>query len=126
MERGSLWNTFVMVGHVHGFLQMVSLALTGLVEAFRESQVWTGAEVHIQDSLYEGIPSTDFSREVLSVQTGRLVALQLDAGWSDLGHPERVMTALQATGFKPWWMKEWQAPRRAPAVAAPPAHPAVA
>lgn len=100
IERGSLWNTFVMVGHVRGFLEMVTQALTGLVETFRESQLWTGAEVHIQDSLYERIPSVDFSREVLSVQTRRLVALQLGrAGWSDLGRPERVMAVLQETGF---------------------------
>ena len=127
IERGSLWNTFVMVGHVRSFLEMVNAALKGLVEAFRKNQVWAGAEVHIADSLYEGIHSADFSREVLSVQTRRLVALQLGrAGWSDLGHPERVMAVLQAAGLEPGWMKEWQAPRRRPAVAAPLTHPAVA
>jgi mannose-1-phosphate guanylyltransferase len=127
LERGSLWNTFVMVGHVRSFLEMVNAALTGLVEAFRKSQLWAGAEVHIGDSLYDGIHSVDFSREVLSVQTRRLVAMQLGrAGWSDLGNPERVMAVLQAAGLEPWWMKEWQAPRRRPAVAAPLTHPAVA
>lgn len=127
LERGSLWNTFVMVGHVRSFLEMVDAALKGLVEAFRKSQVWAGAEVHIADSLYDDIHSVDFSREVLSVQTRRLVALQLGrAGWSDLGHPERVMAVLQAAALEPWWMKEWQAPRRRPAVAAPLTNPAVA
>ena len=37
LERGSLWNTFVMVGHVRSFLKMVNAALPGLVEAFRKS-----------------------------------------------------------------------------------------
>jgi len=117
IERGSLWNTFVMVGHVRSFLKMVNGALKGLVEAFSKSPLWAGDEVHIQDSLYAGIHSVDFSRDVLSVQTKRLVALQLGrAGWSDLGHPERVMAVLQASGLEPWWMKEWQAPSRRPAV----------
>jgi hypothetical protein len=33
------------------------------------------------------------------------------AGWSDLGHPERVITVLQTAGLDPWWLKEWQAKR---------------
>jgi mannose-1-phosphate guanylyltransferase len=127
LERGCLWNTFVMVGHVRGFLEMVNMVLTGVVEALRKSQLWAGLEVHIQDSLYERIHSVNFSQEVLSVQTRRLVALRLGrTGWSDLGHPERVMAVLEKAGLEPWWMKEWQAPRRRPAVAAPVISPAVA
>jgi len=127
LERGSLWNTFVMVGHVRAFLEMVNAALTGIVEALRESQLWDGSEVHIQDSLYERIRSADFSREVLSVATRRLVALRMGlTGWSDLGHPERVMAVLQAAGLELWWMKEWQAPRQPPAVAVPLTRSAVA
>jgi mannose-1-phosphate guanylyltransferase len=126
LERGSLWNTFVMVGHVRSFLEIVNAALTGLVDVFRRNELWAGAEVHIEDSLYERIHSVNFSREVLSVQTKRLVALRLGhTRWNDLGHPERVMAVLQATGLEPWWMKEWQAPRRPPAVAAPLTKPAV-
>jgi hypothetical protein len=30
-------------------------------------------------------------------------------GWNDLGHPERVMAALQAAGLEPSWMKRWKA-----------------
>ena len=113
LARGSLWNTFVMVGHVRGFLEMASASLAGAVERLRGSQLWTGAEVHVQDSLYDSIPAIDFSREVLSVQTPRLLALRMaNTGWSDLGHPERVMAALQAAGLEPWWMKKWKAPER--------------
>jgi len=109
IERGSLWNTFVMVGHVRSFLEMASVALPGVVETLRKSRLWAGLEVHIQDSFYEQIHSVDFSREVLSVQAKRLVALEMGrAGWSDLGHPDRVMAVLQTAGLEPWWMKEWQ------------------
>jgi mannose-1-phosphate guanylyltransferase len=113
LVRGSLWNTFVMVGHVRGFLEMVNMTLADVVDQLRSSPLWAGSEVHIQDSLYNRIHSVDFSREVLSVQTPRLVALRMGrTGWSDLGHPARVIAVLQAAGLEPWWMKKWKAPGR--------------
>ena len=127
IERGSLWNTFVMVGHVRGFLEMVSGTMMSVVQELRTRPLWAGAEVHIPDSLYAHLPAVDFSQKVLSVQTSRLVALKMGCtGWSDLGHPERVMAVLQTAGLEPWWMKEWQSPRRLPTVAAPLARPAIA
>lgn len=65
-ESGSLWNTFVMVGHVRGFLEIVSAALPDLVAKFRQCLLWNGSEVHIEDALYETLSCIDFSREVLS------------------------------------------------------------
>ncbi len=50
------------------------------------------------------------SREVLAVQTRRLIVLRMvPTGWSDLGHPERVLAALRAAGLQPPWMKRWKA-----------------
>ena len=110
LRRGCLWNTFVMVGHVRGFLEMVNMSLSDAVDRIRRNHLWTGSEVHIQDSLYERIPSIDFSREVLAAQTPRLIVLRMGrTGWSDLGHPERVMAALQAAGLESSWMKRWKA-----------------
>jgi len=135
IERGSLWNTFVMVGHVRGFLEMVNGApgssVREAVEELRTSPLWAGAEVHIPDSLYERLRPVDFSREVLSLQASRLAALRLaGTGWSDLGQPERVVAVLRETGVEPWWMREWQVPRRpagrSSAVAARAANPAIA
>jgi hypothetical protein len=113
LARGSLWNTFVMVGHVRGFLEMVNASLADVVARLRGSQLWSGAEVHVQESLYDRIHAIDFSRDVLSIRTPRLLALRMaDTGWSDLGHPERVMAVLQAAGLEPWWLKKWKAPER--------------
>jgi mannose-1-phosphate guanylyltransferase len=109
LARGSLWNTFVMVGHVRGFLEMVNASLADVVGRLRGSQLWVGAEVQVQNSLYDHALAIDFSREVLSVQTPRLLALRMaGSGWSDLGHPERVLTVIEATGLEPWWMKRWK------------------
>jgi len=114
-EEGALWNTFVMVGRVRDFLDMVGAARTGLLKAFPRQYLWNGAEVRIQDWLYERIYITDFSRDILSTQPDRLLALPFNGViWNDLGHPERVMDVLQACGQKPWWVKEWHALRRPP------------
>lgn len=109
LARGALWNTFVMVGHVRGFLEMAEASLADAVKLLRGSSLWAGAEVHVQDSLYARIPAIDFSREVLSVQTQRMLALRMiGTGWSDLGHPERVLTLIQVAGLDPWWTKRWE------------------
>ncbi len=127
IERGSLWNTFVMVGHVRGFLEMVNGALMSAAEELRASPLWAGAEVDICDSLYERLHAVDFSKEVLSVQTNRLVALRMaHTGWSDLGHPDRVVAVLRETGLEPWWMQAWQTPRESPAIVERAAHSAIA
>jgi mannose-1-phosphate guanylyltransferase len=108
LARGALWNTFVMVGHIRGFLEMLNASLADVVGRLRQGPFWAGAEVHIENGLYERIRAVDFSREVLSVQTPRLLALRMSGtGWSDLGHPERVLTVLEGAGLEPWWMKKW-------------------
>jgi mannose-1-phosphate guanylyltransferase len=68
LRRGCLWNTFVMVGHVRGFLEIVNMSLAEVVDRIRRNHLWAGSEVHIQDALYNRIPSIDFSREVLVAQ----------------------------------------------------------
>ncbi len=118
LRRGALWNTFVMVGHVRAFLEMLRTALPALVDALLESALWTGSEVHVSDTVYQRIHAASFSNDVLPVQTRRLVALQLDhVGWSDLGNPERVISILESIGSAPWWMNKWKAMRRPPGAA---------
>lgn len=112
LERGSLWNTFIMVGHVSGFLNMIDAATSRLMHALRAARLWNGSEVHIPESLYGDLSPVDFSKAVLSVQVKRLIALRMDeaAGWSDLGHPDRVMAILKARGLNPWWMNALTGP----------------
>lgn len=117
-DEGALWNTFVMVGRVRDFLDMVGAARTGLLKTFPQEHLWSGSEVHLEDWLYSRIYNIDFSREILSTQADRLLTMPLDVEWNDLGHPERVLDVLQSAGQAPWWMKEWQTMRRPPARAA--------
>jgi hypothetical protein len=100
-----------VVGHVRGFLKMLNVALSDVVDRLRGNQLWAGSEARIQDWLYDRIHSVEFSREVLPVQTQRRVALRMsNTGWCDLGHPERVIGVLRAAGLEPWRMKNWNAP----------------
>ena len=113
-----------MVGSVRGFLEMIRAALPELVERLCRTRLWAGVGVHVHEPVYE-FRAVDFSHDVLSVQTRRLVTLRMGlTGWSDLGHPERAMAVLQAAGLEPWWMKEWQT--RGRSVSALRAHPNVA
>jgi mannose-1-phosphate guanylyltransferase len=112
LSEGALWNTFVMVGRIRDFIDLVGAARTGLLKAFPQEHLWSGSEVHLEDWVYSRIYNIDFSREVLSTQTDRLLTLPLEVEWNDLGHPERVLDVLQSAGQAPWWMKEWQAMKR--------------
>jgi mannose-1-phosphate guanylyltransferase len=109
LEQGSVWNTFVMVGHVQAFLQMVQAALPNLLSLLRSAPMWTGKETHIEDTLYERVPSVSFSHRVLAVEPDRLVVLRLnEVGWSDLGDPGRAIMAARGSGCEPEWIHDWE------------------
>jgi mannose-1-phosphate guanylyltransferase len=76
LDRGCLWNTFVMIGRVRTFLDLLRKAIPAGTPVFG-----------------------DFSKQVLSALPDRLAVLRLDnVGWSDLGTPERVMAVVGGTG----------------------------
>ena len=105
----SAWNTFVMVGHVGAFLDLMSQAIPELMRAVRRTQLWSGSEVHIPESAYQHMAVSDFSKQVLSVEIARLLVLRAGGlGWSDLGHPGRVLEVLEGINSKPEWMTEWR------------------
>jgi len=109
LNQGSVWNTFVMVGQVKAFLEMLDAALPELTATLAAATLWKGREIHIEHSLYKRMPSTDLSKQVLSVETNRLLVLQMgDVGWSDLGDPERLLATFAADSA-PMWMAEWRA-----------------
>lgn len=116
LRRGSLWNTFVMVGHVRAFLELAWAGVPGLLEALRTDQPLTlsGGEAQVTDRLYDQIDSTDFSRQVLAPGAKRLVTLSLgDIEWNDLGDPDRVLSTLLATNSRlPGWALRWRAATR--------------
>jgi mannose-1-phosphate guanylyltransferase len=115
--QGSLWNTFIMVGSVFAFLEMICSAMPGLLKTFQRFPLLRAPseEVRIDDSLYARIPFADFSRQVLAMETQRLSVQRLGPVlWSDLGDCDRALTALSLSGIEPEWAKNWRT-RKAPA-----------
>lgn len=108
-QNDSLWNTFVMVGHVCAFLSLVRAASPGLLNAIRMAPLWAGCEAHLSDSLYRTLEPVDFSRDILSTNPADLLALRLrDVEWSDLGDPGRALAALAREQSQPDWVRSWR------------------
>jgi len=100
MRRGCLWNSFVMVGRVSAFLEMIRRALPDLLDSFES--MWTTVSPVIEASalheIYAKIPAANFSDEVLSKRPSDLAVLPAPGlGWSDLGEPQRVLSALNVS-----------------------------
>ena len=119
LERGCVWNTFVMIGRAQAFLELIRGGAADIYQAF-ERLLSLPESVPMNDSLnaiYQYVAAADFSKLVLSGAPDRLGVWCLgDVGWSDLGDPRRVMTVLDETGIKYEWMASWR--NRAVAVAA--------
>ena len=110
MARGCVWNTFVMVGRARVFLDLIDAQAPELYQAFTRTAASCTSEPDAAalETLYEGLPAADFSKLVLSEATDRLGVFCLgDVGWSDLGDPGRVITALSASGVQSEWINLW-------------------
>ncbi len=106
MERGCLWNSFIMVGHVYAFLSLIKAALPRLAEYFERVRpaFLTAAERMVLCDLYSEIDAANFSQQVLSVGPHALAVLcGKGLGWSDLGEPSRVFSVLARKGIKAEW-----------------------
>ena len=127
-DQGSLWNTFVMVGKVFAFLEMICSAMPGLLKTFQSFPALhaPGDEVRIPDALYAAIPGIDFSREILAAETQRLIVQQLGAvTWNDLGDCDRALAALACEAGEPAWVKSWRGAKPPMAVTRPEALAAI-
>lgn len=100
LDRGCLWNTFVIAGRARTFLDVLEAAIPHGLESFHAvaNALHREQEMKCAAALYETLPAGDFSREVLARSVERLAVLRMEnAGWGDLGTPEGVMTAIQKT-----------------------------
>ncbi|HXJ44409.1 MAG TPA: sugar phosphate nucleotidyltransferase [Bryobacteraceae bacterium] len=107
MGRGCLWNSFVMVCHVGTLLSLIRHMLPRLYDAFESirSSFLTMAEDGALSRLYSAIRPANFSHEVLSshpydsVHPCVLSVMRgANLGWSDLGEPGRVLSAIERKG----------------------------
>ena len=103
LERGCLWNSFVMVGRVDALLKMTHAALPELFARFSAltPTFETQREQRALTNLYSKIHDTNFSHEVLAARPQDLTVMRVgDVGWSDLGEPSRVLATLAHLGMQ--------------------------
>jgi mannose-1-phosphate guanylyltransferase len=107
MARGCVWNSFVMVGRVDGFLRTIRRAVPDFYARFAavEAELGGDTEQSAIRNLYAGLPEANFSRDVLSARSANLAVLVADGvTWSDLGRPDRALARMRVspsgeTGF---------------------------
>jgi len=100
LERGALWNAFIVVANAQGLL---ALFRSRIPEIVNQMQAAVCADLEAGSSgmaatshLYERLPTVDFSRDIIPGQETNLRVLPVPrCGWSDLGTPKRVAQALQ-------------------------------
>jgi mannose-1-phosphate guanylyltransferase len=103
MERGCLWNSFVMIGQVEALLRMTRAALPEAYADFAAitPTFETAREHQALAELYSRIDDLNFSHEVLAARPQDLAVMRVaDVGWSDLGEPVRVLAALAHLGVQ--------------------------
>ena len=103
MDRGCLWNSFVMVGRVDALLKMTQAAMPEMYAAFAAvmPKFRTAAEPTALAELYAHIEDANFSHQVLAVRPEDLMVMRVgDVGWSDLGEPKRVLATLARIGVQ--------------------------
>jgi mannose-1-phosphate guanylyltransferase len=96
LECGCLWNSFVMVGHVGAFHDLIRRTLPSLdasIGSLRRSLDTESAQDELAH-LYSEISTADFAHKALAVHPDDLAVLcGFGLGWSDLGEPHRVLSA---------------------------------
>lgn len=86
---GALVNSMIVVARASTLLNLFYLATPRLLWEFVKAH--ENAEGDGLDSLYEFLPTQDFSRDVLEPLGDRLTVLPVpDCGWTDVGTPNRV------------------------------------
>jgi mannose-1-phosphate guanylyltransferase len=99
-DEGWWWNTFVSVGRASAFAELLAKAVPHIWGPF-ETVAAAPLVRHTQmvRMLYATLPMSDFSRDVLTTQPHRLAVVgPLEAGWTDLGHPHRVLQTMALRG----------------------------
>ena len=102
LQSGCLWNTFLTVGRASTFLDLIRSQVPDVVLSLDRALVTNGLEI-----AYPLVPSVDLSRQVLTPQPHRLLAVSdSTSGWTDLGSPARVMDILARNQLRPVWLRD--------------------
>ena len=100
---GSLWNTMIVVAQASALWESAQALHPEMASRFQALRPWIGTPVEAEagDMVYRGMPSVNFSRDVLERAVDWTVVLPMHGvHWSDWGRPERVEHTLNAIGAR--------------------------
>jgi len=101
IHDGALINSFILVSRAHVLLALIERVFPDILHAFQRL-AHDQADGPAACRLYEGLPSMDFSRDVLQRASRFLSVVRVPAcGWSDLGTPERLRQYLGGSPHDP-------------------------
>ncbi len=106
LDRGCLWNSFVIVARIPALLAMLRRAAPELACAFAaiEPAFGTVAEHWAARALYQTLAPLSFADDVLAGRPANLAVLSVEGvRWSDWGQPKRVIETLGRLGIEPAW-----------------------
>ncbi len=95
VRGGALWSSFMFTGRVDAFLGLFRETQPHLLSTMLAAVEPSGVHGPEVSALYEQLESRDLSRDVFAASIHRLRAACVPAcGWSDLGTPARLRSAL--------------------------------
>lgn len=99
LNQGALWNMFILAASGRALLRVFQKSLASHVKAMGSALGVDGSEggdSMALSALYDGLPTVDFSHDVLERHDSVLRVVPVPhCGWSDLGTPERVAETLR-------------------------------
>jgi mannose-1-phosphate guanylyltransferase len=102
LQRRCLWNTFILVGALGTFDELIAAHAPQVWDAFSVAEATGADDAPLLSTVYAALPSSDFSRDVISAAPERLGVVTLPgSGWTDLGQPSRVLDVLADRGLRP-------------------------
>jgi mannose-1-phosphate guanylyltransferase len=109
ITRGAVWSSFMFAAHGTSVVASIRKRFPRIVERMSTAltrDAFRGNDTRQLEALYEHLPTIDFSRSIVQGTESSLWVLTAPAcGWTDLGTPQHVGTALQ---------RLWRSPFRRP------------
>jgi mannose-1-phosphate guanylyltransferase len=101
IDRGALWNAFIVATLGNALLQMFDGKFSDIVMEMRQALLHGySTSTDVLSDLYSHLPVLDFSRDIIKGQEAKLQVLATPpCGWSDLGTPKRVAEVLRKTRY---------------------------
>jgi mannose-1-phosphate guanylyltransferase len=99
LRQGALWNTLIVASKLDALWALGWRCLPEIMPAF--VRLWealrAGRDDAVLEEIYRGLPSRDFSSDVLQRASDQLRVLEMNGvWWSDWGRPERILETLRA------------------------------